>query len=243
MTDNDVLLKQKQREFNKAMYRYENNIFFKNINLVISILILLLQIYLGYKLINIKHKFYSFCIIFILAYISADLIGGIVHLLSDNNTDYLNFFIGPLIAAFQLHHKTPKYKNNNIFKVYFNENGSKIWLLIFMIVFISLEHHIKNKYIITYFILLFFLSSLAEVSHYLCHNSKNKFVKILQHYKILLDPNIHIYHHTKDNMNYTFLNGCTDFIVNHIAQKYFIGYKTTSDLYSKTYIGQRYGRT
>ena len=53
---------------------------------------------------------------------------------------------------------------------------------------------------------------------------------------------IHKIHHTQDNINYTFLNGCTDFIVNYFAIKYFNGYKNNIDLHYLKYKGQTSNR-
>jgi len=237
-------LLKKQEEFNNAMYRYENSFIFRNINVVFSILIVSLQIYTIPILINSWQGKSKFLLSFIIAYILADMIGGFAHLFTDTNDNYSNYITGPLIAAFHLHHKKPKYKNNNICTVYFNENGPKVWLLIFIIIFLIMKKKgkINNKMIITVCILFSFLSSFAEVSHYLCHNSNNVIVKKLQKYRILLDPYIHKIHHTQDNINYTFLNGCTDFIVNYFAIKYFNGYKNNIDLHYLKYKGQTSNR-
>jgi hypothetical protein len=166
---------------------------------------------------------------------------GIVHLWADNNHDYNNVVYGPLIAAFHLHHKQPKYKNKNIVHMYFSENGSKIWLLICILAYILCGNSL-HKYVKIFLINFFLLSSFAEVSHYLCHNSTNKFVKYLQKYNIILRPVRHQLHHEEDNKNYTFLNGCTDFIVNYIAKQYYKGYKSHADIHSLDYTGQTANR-
>ena len=44
----------KQLEYNQAMYRYENVIFFKHINLIVSILIITIELKLIYDLFNLK---------------------------------------------------------------------------------------------------------------------------------------------------------------------------------------------
>ena len=225
----------KQFEFNDAMVRYNDSLFLKYHGHVVSISVILLQIYWFRKL-----KIYSkrsMLLSIILAYIFTDLVNGYVHLYMDNNHNY-NGYQGSLIAAFHLHHKKPRYKKNNIFRVYYNESGSKIWLLVLLIALRGLPHnHLKNT-----LILLTIFSSLAEVSHYLCHNSDNIMVKKLQKIRILLDPEIHKLHHTHDNINYTFLNGSTDFIINCIAATFYSGYQHSTDLHSNNYIGQTSNR-
>ena len=89
--------------------------------------------------------------------------------------------------------------------------------------------------LLTYFIVL---SCIAEVSHFLCHNSESKVVHFLQNNHFLLSKKHHNFHHQKDNMNYAFLNGMTDPILNFIAKKYYRGYKTESDLHFGLYTGE-----
>lgn len=73
------------------------------------------------------------------------------------------------------------------------------------------------------------LSSIAEVSHYLCHTSDSKVAKFLARIGLLLSREHHNHHHHSDNMNYAFLNGMTDPLLNLIARVFFTGYKTTTD--------------
>lgn len=245
MDDSEKLdvIKLKQNEFNQAMVRYETIFFFQNIGLFVSIGMAASQLYAGYLVSKKTYSFRKFLIIFCLAYVFADLINGIVHLWADNNNNYSNICYGPLIAAFHLHHKKPKYNKNHFLKVYFNENGSKIWLFVAMILYISVGHKKMDKNVSLMFVLFSYLSSFAEISHYLCHNSTNSFVKYLQRCGILLNPQIHRKHHQQDNINYTFLNGCTDFIVNYIARKWYKGYKNRADLHSQLYTGQTGNRS
>ena len=61
-------------------------------------------------------------------------------------------------------------------------------------------------------------------------------VKFLQKYNILLSPSHHRYHHSHDNMNYAFLNGLSDPLINIIAKKMkFTGYKNNADQHVKSW--------
>jgi sterol desaturase/sphingolipid hydroxylase (fatty acid hydroxylase superfamily) len=158
-----------------------------------------------------------------------------------DNNDNDNSFFGPLIAKFHLHHKKPIYKKKNIFIVYFNESGSKIWLALIQIIFIFLivTNSINNTFAVI-FVFFSFLSSLAEISHYLCHVSKSKIFIFLGKLRIVLNKKHHGKHHLEDNKNYAFLNGVSDPIINYIAKKLFLSYKETTDkhylLYGKQQI-------
>ena len=81
------------------------------------------------------------------------------------------------------------------------------------------------------------LSSVAEVSHYLCHNGSSKLVKTLQKYHILLSITHHEHHHQNENQSYAFLNGSSDFILDLIAKKLYSGYKDGSDKHFEHYEG------
>ena len=90
-------IEMKQLEYNQAMHRYENVIFFKHINLIVSIIIIIIELKLIYDLFSLKAPYYIFIIIFIASYVSADFISGIAHLWADNNHDYSNFFFQCLL--------------------------------------------------------------------------------------------------------------------------------------------------
>ena len=53
--------------------------------------------------------------------------------------------------------------------------------------------------------------------------------------RILLSKKHHMKHHLKDNTNYAFLNGMTDFSINIIAKHLYNGYKNNSDLHVLAY--------
>lgn len=233
---NDIELKQKQ--FVAAMELYENKRIYQLIGKLISTVNISLQIIISYMVISIKIGILAQIFSFVVAYFLADFINGLVHMYMDNNDNYESA-AGPLIASFHLHHKTPLYKKNNILLVYFNESGSKIWLAGFMIIALIVINifHINNlmAYIILYFSLL---SSIAEVSHYLCHVSNGRLAKTLMKTGLLLDKRRHGRHHLEDNINYAFLNGMSDPLINAIAKKFYSGYKNTTDRHYEYYQGK-----
>jgi sterol desaturase/sphingolipid hydroxylase (fatty acid hydroxylase superfamily) len=52
---------------------------------------------------------------------------------------------------------------------------------------------------------------------------------------LLLSKRHHAHHHLEDNMNYAFLNGFSDPVLNVIAKRYYPGYKTTTDRHFACY--------
>ncbi len=228
----------KQKEFNNSMDLYHTNFFYRNFNKFISLIILMLHFIIYIQITKMNFDFTISIFSFIIAYLVADFTGGLIHMYMDNNSSYLSVF-GPFIAAFHLHHKKPTYKNRNILLVYYYESGSKYWLAIYYAILIGLRY--KNFILDDVYLFLFFigfLSTVAEVSHYLCHNSKSKIVLFLQKYKILLSKKHHYLHHRKDNINYAFLNGISDPILNLLAEKIYKGYKENTDKHTTMYIGK-----
>lgn len=226
----------KQISFNRAMQEYHENKNYQYIYKVVSIVNVSLQFYLAIVLFSLSVEWYMFAIIFLLAYFFTDLINGYVHMYMDNNHNYESL-VGPFIASFHLHHKTPAYRDASIFKIYFNESGSKFWLVPFLMLTLMLSFFSINEYFLLFLILIGILSSVAEVSHFLCHNSTHKFVLFLQNNHILLSMKHHSNHHEKDNQSYAFLNGMSDFILDRIASKFYGGYQEHSDLHAKAYVG------
>ena len=228
----------KYLEYEEAMNIYHKNIFYNKSGLMVSICIMILQFI---TLINIKWSSdmisFNFLIYFIVAYLLTDLISGLVHMYMDNNTNYTSLF-GPFIAAFHLHHKKPKYRDNNPISIYFFESGTKFWLIpyLLLVIYIQINYEIPHS---CNFILVCIgiLSSFSEVSHYLCHNSNNEFVKALQELYILLPPKHHRVHHIEDNKHYAFLNGVSDPVLNILAKYVYNGYKNNSDLHTQHYTG------
>jgi hypothetical protein len=160
----------------------------------------------------------------------------------DDNDNYESL-AGPLIANFHLHHRTPRYQDDNLLVVYFNETGSKIWL-VFYLVAVAILFHLPNSNPVLLYTLTYtgILSSIAEVSHYLCHNSNSAVVIFLMRIKLLLPKRQHATHHLEDNVSYTFLNGVTDPLVDFIAKMFFAGYKNKTDLHYDKYSGSNMPR-
>ena len=156
----------------------------------------------------------------------------------DNNDKYTSI-AGPLVASFHLHHRTPLYKVKPILLVYFDEAGSKIWLAAFEVLFgvLIIKYNINS--FIAYMVLFFCVfSCIAEGSHYLCQVSESKFAMMLMDCRVLLNKRHHGSHHIEVNVNYAFLNGVSDPIINIIAKKFYRGYKTTTDLHYENYNGK-----
>lgn len=230
-------LELKQRQFNAAMERYEKVGIYKLIGKTVSVVNISLQLYLLYLVLPISIGLPLQILSFFAAYLAADFINGLVHMFMDSNDDY-DSLAGPLIAAFHLHHKTPLYKKNNLLLVYFNESGAKIWLVGYLlmaaILISATPIHPVLSCIMAY---IGILSSAAEVSHYCCHVSDSKIEQYLRSLGILLSKKHHGQHHSADNLNYAFLNGFSDPLLNFIAGKYSRGYKNTTDRHYAAYIG------
>ena len=222
----------KQEEFQGAMDRYHQSFVYRNVGYVVSACVLALQVLASTRVGWTDLGMVSLLAVAI-SFVAADFVNGMVHMVMDNNDNYTSS-IGPLVAIFHLHHNRPQYKDQNIFAVYFIENGMKNWLAAYMaIVFFSLP--ILPSALGFGLFCFGIWSSVAECSHYLCHNSKHPFVRILQRSGVLLDPSHHQVHHDKDNVRYAFLNGCTDPLLDAIALRAFPGYASTTDEHSRQY--------
>ena len=226
----------KQISFNNAMQKYHENRNYQYIYKLVSVLNILMQFYLFILLFSLSLEWYVFLSIFIVSYFMTDFINGYVHMYMDNNDRY-DSLVGPFIASFHLHHKTPNYRDFPIWKIYFNESGSKFWLVPFLMLTIIGSLFSLNENFLVFLILVGILSSVAEVSHFLCHNSNAKTVVFLQKMNILLSMKHHSLHHEQDNQSYAFLNGMSDFILDKIASKIYGGYKENTDLHAKAYVG------
>jgi len=226
----------KQEQFNLAMHKYESEKHYKYIYKAVSIFNVSMQIVLLFMLFSLEISWYLYLIGFFMAYFLTDFINGLVHMYMDNNDNY-NSIWGPFIASFHLHHKTEKYKKSNIFLIYFNESGAKFWLVPYLFLVLLLSFTPINSFLLLILIYIGILSSVAEVSHFLCHNSNSNFVAKMQKYKILLAMSHHENHHKYDNQSYAFLNGTSDFIIDRIAAKLYTGYKHNTDEHFKNYTG------
>ena len=229
-----TVLRRKQSEFTKAMHLYHDKKRYKYLQKFISILVISSQVFLFVQMSGFSLSVWWHIGLFLLAYFITDLVNGLGHMYMDNSDNY-NSLIGPYIAAFHLHHRTPQYAKQSIFALYYNEAGTKLWLLLFYpfsIVFVLFS---SNEYFGVLLIYIGFLSCFAELSHYLCHNSRNKYIRILQDLGILLSIKKHQRHHKENNRQYAFLNGMSDFIIDFISAKLYTGYQVTTDLHYSEY--------
>ena len=233
----DLALELKQNQFNDAMELYEKASVYKLIGKAVSRANVSLQLYLLYLVLPVSIGWRSQLFALFAAYVAADFLNGLVHMYMDNNDSY-DSPAGPLIAAFHLHHRTPLYKKNNIVLVYFNESGAKNWLVGYLLLAVISIRTMSVDPVLSYMIVYFgILSSVAEVSHYCCHVSDSRITQYLRYAGLFLTKKHHGPHHISDNVNYAFLNGLTDPLLNAIARTFFRGYKNTTDLHYATYAG------
>jgi len=228
-------LQEKREQFDRAIFLYENTAAYKLFGYAVATANVLLQAGLLARAWSLPIRPAAHLAALVTAYLAADLVNGLVHMYMDNNDDYVSP-AGPLIAGFHLHHKLPRYADRSLPGVYFLETGSKVWLapcLAAGLVF-SLRPGAEpfSVYALAYFGVL---SSVAEVSHYLVHNSLSPAAAALARAGLLLSKRRHGRHHTEDNVSYTFLNGFTDPVVDFIARKLYSGYKNGTDLHYANY--------
>ena len=232
----DIALK--QRQFNAAMELYETRTRYRLTGKMVSLANVSLQAFLLFLAFRNTLGPLRQVASIIAAYLVADFINGLVHMYLDNNDNYTSP-AGPFIAAFHLHHRTPVYKNNNLLLVYFNETGSKIWLVGYNLaaaaVITVLDPHPAVSSILAY---TGVLSSIAEVSHYLCHVKGPYRSRYLAGLGLLLSRRHHGRHHIQDNVSYAFLNGLTDPLLDRIAARLYSGYKNTTDRHYALYTGR-----
>ncbi len=232
-----VQLTQKQQQFNAAMDKYENIHGYQLVGHVVSFVNVTFQTVLAVLALQQTIGPLRQVLIFALAYVFADFFNGLVHMYMDNNDDYKSL-AGPLVASFHLHHKTPRYKQKPLIEVYYHESGAKIWLAFFLVFAVVGVWQGAITGVAAYGALYFsVLSSVAEISHYLCHIPKSWTARLLGKARILLSIHYHMRHHVEDNVNYAFLNGMTDPLLNAIAKAMFQGYKNTTDTHYAMYTG------
>lgn len=231
----DSKLDHKQVEFVAAMQRYENDWAYPLINKIVSWLNISLQVFLLILAVRLPIAFVWQIFAVIIAFGLADVVSGLVHLYMDHNDNYASI-VGPFIAAFHLHHDTPRYTDRSIVQVYVDESGSKQWLVVFLMLLTFLFLFTSTPPVLlcigAYFAVF---SSLSELSHYLCHNSSLKTVRLLQRLWILLPKKHHMQHHSIDNVNYAFLNGMSDPLINWLARNFYHGYRSGTELHTALY--------
>lgn len=217
------------------MERYRSQKIYTIFGWLISSLNVSLQIILLVLIWNVHLDFSRQLLAFILAFVLTDFLNGLVHMIMDHKESYDSFY-GPLVANFHLHHQTPKYTKRPLPLVYFHESGAKIWLVPFLgLVLFFLVRGSLSPFVLHTLVYIGILSSIAEVSHYLCHTSDSRVAKFLAGIGVLLSREHHTPHHEADNMNYAFLNGMSDPLINLIARTFFTGYKKTTDQHFAAY--------
>lgn len=237
--DNDNKLAQKIKEYQIAMEKYKNINYYARLEFFFSIIIIALQLITTIQLVQQYNSINIFAIFITLffSYFLTDFINGFAHMIVDNNDHYTSI-VGPFVAAFHLHHIKLTYEKKHPLKIYFDESGHKIWLVFYLIILFIIQNvtHL-NFYLNLCLVSIGVLSSVAELSHFWCHNKKqtNRLIRLLQKYHLLLSMKHHKLHHQQDNINYAFLNGMSDPILNIIAKYFFLGYKNFSDKHVKIY--------
>lgn len=222
------------------MQRYSQSKFYPGLERINSFLVLVLQALTLLKLVSTYDGTRPIVLLatFIVAYVLTDFINGLVHMYMDNNTHYSSL-IGPFISSFHLHHSRLRYNYRSALKVYVYESGTKFWLLAYLIALSCVQHTAGLNYSLNLCLVsVGILSSLAEVSHFWCHNAtkKNKIIYRLQKYRILLAKQHHLAHHKQDNTHYAFLNGMTDPLLNKISHYCYAGYKNHADQHTQAYL-------
>ena len=230
-------LSAKQEQFNAAMERYTFQTGYKVFGPLVSVANISLQLYLLYLVWPHSIGPIRQLVALVAAYLLTDFINGLVHMYMDNNDRY-DSIDGPLVANFHLHHRTPLYQRRNLLIVYFNETGSKVWLVGYLLLVVIVQAFFTVNPTLLYILVYFgILSSVAEVSHYLCHSSTSPFALFLARIGLLLPKRHHAAHHLQDNVSYAFLNGVTDPLLNRIAAACCKGYKQGTDLHYARYSG------
>jgi hypothetical protein len=233
----EMALESKQQQFNAAMGLYEKAPVYQLIGKMVSLANVSLQLYLLYLVFHLSIGVPLQIFVFFAAYVLTDFLNGLVHMYMDNNDSY-DSIAGPLIAAFHLHHRTPLYKKNPLLVVYFNESGAKNWLVGYLLLSVILIRTASLSPVMSYLLAYVgILSSVAEVSHYCCHTVDGRMTGLLRRAGLFLSKKRHARHHLEENVQYAFLNGMTDPLLNVIARKLFRGYKDTTDRHYAAYTG------
>jgi hypothetical protein len=230
-------LTDKQLQFNAAMARYEQLRGYRVVTMVVSFVNVSLQLLLIGLVLPQSIGLGLQLLAVVVAYALADFVNGWVHLYMDNSENYESL-TGPFFAAFHLHHRTPRYRSRALMLVYYQEAGSKLWLAFVEIIMVLTIWPGIISGVFAYLMLYFaVLSTVAEVSHYLSHKPPTKLGRVLGRLRILLPNAYHARHHREDNVQYAFLNGMSDPLLDLIARRFYSGYKHTTDLHFATYGG------
>jgi hypothetical protein len=229
-------LSEKQRQFNAAMDRYNGRPGYVRFGKLVASVNIVLQLYLLWRVLPLDLSLPLQMTAVAAAWILTDFVNGLVHMVMDNSDRYESI-AGPLVANFHLHHRTPRYERHSLPVVYFNETGSKVWLIGYLLVVALLMEEGLHPVASAVLVYTGVLSSVAEVSHYLAHTSRSKLAVFLGDAGILLGKRRHARHHLENNVSYAFLNAWTDPPIDRLAARLYKGYKLTTDLHYGTYAG------
>lgn len=166
----------KVNEFVRAIQKYLSHWKYKSFERLVSFLIISLQAITLFKLIYSYEStsYFGLLLVLIIAYIATDFVNGLVHMYMDNNT-YYKSPVGPYIAAFHLHHAKYFYTVRHPLRVYFDESGTKFWLVVYLFVLVGIQFNIHLGFSLNTGLVAFgIFSSVAELSHYWCHNATEK---------------------------------------------------------------------
>ncbi|TAL61622.1 MAG: hypothetical protein EPN84_07680 [Legionella sp.] len=244
--DNEQDLDRHTEEFIQAMDKYENQGYHR-IEILTSFFNVSLQALSLFNLFyfsSFSHTSIFVCLfVLFITYLITDLVNGLVHMMMDNNTHYTSV-IGPLVAVFHLHHAKLVYKVRPLLRVYFDESGAKFWLFFYLLSLVICQFTFSIPTPLNLGLVAFgIFSTLSEISHYWCHNAteENTFILWLQEHHILLSKAHHKAHHKYDNVQYAFLNGVSDPIIDYIARWRFKnkGYKNYADKHTKVYMKRK----
>jgi len=229
----------KCHQFECAIEKYHSIAFYRQFEILLSVIVILTQ---GLSLFNLIQTYSMPSVPSLLgtlffAYIATDFFNGLAHMILDNNRHFTSI-VGPFIAAFHVHHHQLRYKETHPIKIYFYESGHKFWLVFYLLLLLYAQQKQCLSPNLNLGLVIFgILSSVAELSHYWCHQHRknNRIVRCLQKYHLLLSFKHHHLHHVKDNTHYAFLNGVSDPVLNIIARICCKGYKNHSDKYVFAY--------
>lgn len=224
----------KQQQFNAAMERYTAGSGYLAFGWLVATVNIALQLTLLLRVWPLSLGLWQ-PLVLVAAWFVADFVNGLVHMVMDNAEHYTGL-TGPLVANFHLHHKIPRYRQHRLAVVYFFESGSKLWLAVYLAGVAWWWPTLQQSPFLAWLLVdIGILSSVAEVSHYLCHNSMSPLARRLGDCGILLGKRHHARHHLENNVSYAFLNGLTDPLIDPIARRLYPGYRITTDLHYAAY--------
>lgn len=225
----------KQQQFYAAMARFNSGRGYVGFGWLVATVNISLQFYVLLSVWPLGLGSLQQGLVLLVAWFVTDFVNGLIHMVMDNYDDYQSL-VGPLVANFHLHHKIPQYRKNPLPVVYFLESGAKVWLIGYLaLVALVLPLLHGTPHLAWLLVYVGILSSVAEVSHYLCHSSMSPLACRLGNCGILLGKRHHARHHLHNNVSYAFLNGLTDPLIDPIARLLYPCYKITTDCHYATY--------